>query len=460
MLEQINKQFQKLNIIHILLISFSLHMLVIQFPNLPILDENFFIGFARLFMEGIDHTPYQLNGLSVIVSPFVYLFGDNWFSWRFPIIIFGMIFLYFYYKVIEQTVNKKTALLSTIIISLSPLIFVHSSLMLRDIPVMALGFMAIYLYFKQRYYFVALIIGLSALIKETAIFFLIFITIYHVTTHREKIIMQISSSIDKKYFGFIKTPLFTILILSASFLIPLTIYDNTITVLEYRTNFPEYLIYGDPQFKSQMFLPSKITPEIIEKSVSEFNYISIVKDPIHHLNLYITKGYFSYNFEMEEKNAFMASFLPIEQKSKNIDIKINKEKTITQNGVEKHVTDFDLLWTQSMINYSYWHVSFWGIILMVSYTLYNKIKYQKTIPKQHLILIASGFAFFAPYLIIDLIRNTFAYFLIYYVPFLSLGLVLLIHKIRNKKIQTIVLCSFLMAIFANFVYYFPVKFFE
>ena len=135
-------------------------MFVISHPNFEVLDEIFFTNFMRWFMLGIDHSPYQLPGLSFIVSPFVYVFGDNWISWRFPIIIFGMVFLYFYYKVVEQIFTKKIALMTSVIMAFSPVIFVSSSLMLRDMPVMALGFFAMYLYLKKKYYFSALLIGL------------------------------------------------------------------------------------------------------------------------------------------------------------------------------------------------------------------------------------------------------------------------------------------------------------
>lgn len=151
--------------------------------------ENGHWTISDIKMAGIDHTPYQLFGLSAIEYPFIVAFGDNWFSWRFPVIIFGMVFLYFNYKVIQHIKDKKTALLVTGILAFSPLVFVQSALLLRDIPVMALGFMAVYLYLKQKYYFSALVLGLSALIKETAIFFVAFIILHYVMTNRKKLLL-------------------------------------------------------------------------------------------------------------------------------------------------------------------------------------------------------------------------------------------------------------------------------
>ena len=91
MIYQSIKQFyDKITIVHIILVSFAIHLFVIG--SLPVKsgDEVFFTDIAKWFMMGIDHTPYQLPGLSLIISPFIYVFGDTWFSWRFPIIIFGM----------------------------------------------------------------------------------------------------------------------------------------------------------------------------------------------------------------------------------------------------------------------------------------------------------------------------------------------------------------------------------
>jgi len=428
-------------------------MIVISQPNYEVLDEVFFTNFMRWFMVGIDHTPYQLPGLSFIVAPFVYLFGDNWFSWRFPIIIFGMVFLYFYYKVCEHVTNKKIALLSTVILSLSPMIFIHSSLMLRDIPVMALGFAGLYLYFKQKYYFASLIIGLSALIKETAFFFVVFIVLHYTITNREKIIMQASSSMYKLCCGFIKTPLFTILILSASFLIPLTIYENTITVLEYSTADPEYIMeYSNGELHTVRFNVLTTSTEILKKPVDFFNYTDQVKNPIHHLNLLFTKGYYTYDIGA---NGFLASFLPIQPRDS---IPFNNvglaETRLSDKNIEYHLRIFTVGWDMGTVNYSYWFVAFWSCVGLVAYALYQRFRNHIPLPN-NIMFVLCGFSFFIPFLFITLIRDSFAYYMIYFLPFMALGLVLGINKITNKKIRLLVMVLFLTGIMINFIIQFP-----
>jgi MFS family permease len=428
-------------------------MFVISHPNFEVLDEVYFTTFMRWFMLGIDHSPYQLPGLSFIVSPFVYVFGDNWASWRFPIVILGMVFLYFNYKVIEHVSSKKTALITSIIMAFSPVIFVSSSLMLRDMPVMAIGFFSIYLYFKHKYYLAALFIGLSALIKETAIFFVIFIVIYHTLNNKEELIIT-SKNIQKYGLQFIKTPLISLLIMMASFLIPLAIYDNTITVLEYSTRHPEYFAVNENFERGVVrFDILKSNAEIYQKPVEQFNYLSQVTNPIHHLQVVFTKGY--YTQQEVATNEFIASFLPIPSGKTIHDIVYGYDKTfIDEEGIEKHQKEYSTLWVQSIIDYTWWHVGFWSCIVLISYTLFQRIKNKIQISKD-MTFIFAGFAFFIPYLIIDMLRDTFAYYMIYFLPVMGMGLATIIYKIPNKTIRFLLFTAFLLAIISNFLYIFP-----
>ena len=451
--QSISEKLQKITIIHIVFASFSIHMFVISNPNFEILDEVFFTNFMRWFMLGIDHTPYQLPGLSFIVSPFVYVFGDNWASWRFPVVILGMVFLYFYYKVVEHVSTKKTALMTSVIMAFSPVIFVSSSLMLRDMPVMALGFFSIYLYFKQKYYFASLLIGLSALIKETAIFFVMFIALYHVFTNREKILFDLKNT-HKSSLRLFKIPFFSLLIIALAFLVPLTIYDNTVYVLEYSTRHPEYFAVNEnSEFGSIRFDVFRSTSEIYQKSIEEFNYVAQITNPVHHLDVMFAKGY--YTQQDVATNEFIASFLPIESGKTIHQMKYGSDVvSVDEDGIELHHKEFSTLWVQSMINYSWWHVGFWSCIILIGCAGLQRIKNKIPLSKD-IIFIFSGFAFFIPYLIIDALRDTFAYYMIYFLPVMATGLIFLIYKIPQTTVRFFVFAAFLLAIIGNFLYVFP-----
>ncbi len=446
--ENISTAINKITVIHVILVSFAIHMFVISQPNFEVLDEVLFTNFMRWFMLGIDHTPYQLPGLSIIISPFVHIFGDNWLSWRFPIVLFGIVFLFFYYKVVEHISNKKVALLTTIILSFSPVIFVSSSLMLRDMPVMAAGFLSLYLYFKQKYYFSALLIGLSAIIKETAIFFMIFIALWYVYTH-------IRLGERKITFNSLKKPIIFLLIVSITFLTSLYIYESTVTVLEYTTIHPEYIsVNYNGELKATRFNIKSTNTELLQKSVDDFNYLDKVKDPIHHLEITLTKGYYNQNAIVD--NSFLASFLPITNSSAIYQTTYGYYNVYTNDeGIELHEKQYHTSWIQSMVNYSWWHIAFWSSVFLIVYSIIAKFKNNTPITKTVMFLLF-GFVFFVPYLLINMIRDTFAYYMIYFLPIMAVGLVSLIYKVPNKKLRLVILSVFLVAIVFNFVHFFPI----
>lgn len=452
-LHSVSEKLQTITILHIIFATFSIHMFVISHPNFEVLDEVFFTNFMRWFMLGIDHTPYQLPGLSFIVSPFVYVFGDNWASWRFPIVILGMVFLYFNYKVVEHISTKKTALITSIILAFSPVVFVSSALMLRDMPVMAMGFFSTYLYFRKKYYFAALLIGLSALIKETAIFFVMFIIIYHVFNNKDEFVLAVKN-LRTLNLGYFRIPFISFLIIISAFLIPLTVYDNTITVLEYDTRYPEYRAVNENfELGSIRFDIVQSTTEIFQKSVEEFNYVSKITNPVHHLEVMFTKGYYEQN--EVATNEFIASFLPIQSGNTIHDMRYGFDKKFTDDeGLERHQKEFSTLWVQSIINYTWWHFGFWGCIILICYAIFQKIKSKKPLSKD-LSFIFSGFSFFIPYLIIDFLRDAFAYYMIYFLPVMAFGLTIIIYKIPNKTIRFLMFSVFLFAIISNFLYVFP-----
>ena len=445
----IQKYLNKISIIHLILVSFGIHMFVISQPNYEILDELYFTNFTRWFMVGIDHTPYQLFGLSLIEYPFVSVIGDNWFSWRFPIVVFGMVFLYFYYKVIEHLQNRKIALLTTGILCFSPLIFVHSSLLLRDIPVMALGFIGVYCYLKQRYYFSAFVISCSALIKETAIFFVIFIALHYVMVNQKNITLFVLSG------KIIKTPFIVCIILISTFLIPIAIYDNTINVLEYSTSQPEYLVSDrNSELNVIRFNILSTNDILLEIPVENFNYVDKVTNPFHHISLMFSNGY--YNQNNIKSNSFLVSFLPIASDTSVYIYQEEKTRTFyDEKERQHHEKIFPFFWAQSLINYSYWHISFYACFALIGYAVLSRLKNSIELSSDAKFIICGIISFFIPFLFINYTRDTFAYYMIYYLPIMAFGLVTIIYKIPSK-IRLVVMISFCIAIITNFAVAFPV----
>ncbi|MGI0010082.1 MAG: ArnT family glycosyltransferase, partial [Nitrosopumilaceae archaeon] len=174
------EQFNKITLTHVLLLSLVLHTFVIAQPqSLQVWDESIFLEIARDFMAGNDRTPYQLPGLNFFIGPAMYIFGDNWFSWRMPLVIFGILTLWIFYKICCRFTSERNALFATIILSFDSIFFVHSTLILRDMPLIFFGMLSFYLYLRKRYYLSASILGFAFMIKETAIFFFVLTAIYH-----------------------------------------------------------------------------------------------------------------------------------------------------------------------------------------------------------------------------------------------------------------------------------------
>jgi len=252
---QISQYYNKIGISHIILVSIILHAFVISQPPDQIGDESIFLTIFRMLQTGVDHTPYQMPGLSFLLFPSVELFGDYWFSWRATSVLFGALFLFVLYHTIKKITTEKNALFVTVLVSLDITIFVHSSLFLRDIPVMFFGTFAIYMYFTKKYYFTALLLGFAALIKESALFFLILIITYHL------IITKPWKNSNLRH------TVFFVLILSGSFLIPLWIYDVAVVPNIYDERYNYYTTSDHPKL------------------------VGHVTNPIEHLKVYLFGGY-------------------------------------------------------------------------------------------------------------------------------------------------------------------------
>ena len=149
----IQEYVNKITITHIILTSLVLHAFVIAQPQfLQIWDESIFLEILRDFLKGEDHVPYQMPGINFFQGPATVIFGDNWFSWRVPSVIFGMLSLLVFYNVFREYTTEKNALLATAILSFDTIFFVHSSLFLRDVPLMFFGILSFYFYIKKKKY--------------------------------------------------------------------------------------------------------------------------------------------------------------------------------------------------------------------------------------------------------------------------------------------------------------------
>lgn len=177
---------KNIRISHIVLINAIIRFFVMSFPSDGgmIFDEVHYIGAARAILQGIaanaEHPPLT----KLIIALSIKIFGDFWFAWRFPIVLFSLFVPYIIYKIaLKLTDDKTLALYSAAFSCFDIILFIHGNIYMLEFPalVFALGF--VYFYLEKRYIISSVMISLGFLCNEKAMLVLLGIAIYHVSTN-------------------------------------------------------------------------------------------------------------------------------------------------------------------------------------------------------------------------------------------------------------------------------------
>jgi len=442
----LRQELEKVSITHILLMSLVLHAFVIAQPQfLQMWDESIFLEIVRNFLNGVDHTPYQLPGLNFFVGAAITVFGDNWFSWRVPSVIFGILTLLVFYKILCKFTSERNALLATTIFSFDTIFFVHSSLFLRDVPLMFFGLLTFYLYLRKSYYLAALTLGFAALIKETAIFFLILLVIYHI-------------GVTKPWKGNIKNGKKIAIFLGiafTTFIFPLWLYDVIFTPIIYDPMIPtEKLPDGrDAAIGYPRMLVMESRGYIQQHPVGE------VTNPIEHLSVFVSEGYIgspAYNVEnwLPRTTNYPWGWilpLPLPETGNSLGWVLEKQFDKTEEGIFHKGEVFGIKWRGDP-NLSLWIVGFWSSIAFIIYSV------RKNPTKVALFLGGGIVSMYVPYLLLSLTgRIMFPYYFLLTVPFVSLGIILSLDLIKNTKARFASKTILLAAVVGWFVWFYPLQ---
>lgn len=173
------KKISKISIAHVLLLSLALHLFLISIPpDGFIFDEAYYVPAAlktlQLQPANAEHPPLT----KIIIALSIGIFGNYWFAWRMPIILFGLASLYMVYLIAKQFMTEKYALLSTAFLSFDTMFFVHASISILDMPEVFFSITAVYLFLKKKYYWSSLFLAVAVLCLERALFFMFFLIIY------------------------------------------------------------------------------------------------------------------------------------------------------------------------------------------------------------------------------------------------------------------------------------------
>lgn len=174
-----------INIGHLMLVVFALHLFALSFPS----DTS--NGGGLVFDEGY-YVPASLDLLHGVASnlehPFfgkiwgaigIALFGDNFFGWRILYAVIGTLAVGLMYQLARHFFSKEKALLAASMLAFENLFFIHTSLLLLDGPPVLFALAGFLAYFKRRYSLSALGFGLCILSKESGVFFLLALLLYH-----------------------------------------------------------------------------------------------------------------------------------------------------------------------------------------------------------------------------------------------------------------------------------------
>ena len=166
-----------------------LHIPVLAFPNWLVFDETIYITNAHYILDGSSNfnVGQPPLGKDILALSILY-FQDNMdiggnkvysFAWRFPSVIFGILCLFLFYRIVEKlSVGKRLALFSTMLLSFDNFFFIHSSIGTLDIFFLFFMMLSIDLYLSNRSKLSAVSSGFALVAKFFSIFGIIIIVCY------------------------------------------------------------------------------------------------------------------------------------------------------------------------------------------------------------------------------------------------------------------------------------------
>lgn len=451
-------EFERVSITHILLMSLVLHAFVISFPeDWLVFDEGLFSWASRTLLMGEDRTPYQMPGLHIIGATFISLMGDDWFSLRAPVVVFGLGVLWVFYLISKKFTSKENALLATTIFSFDTIFFFHSQLFLRDVPMMFFGFLGVYFFLNKKYFLSGTVIGFGALIKETILFILILLIIYQIIISiknrnlSNKIFFQRQNY--AKVFGFC-------LIIGTCFIIPLWVYDVMITPIMYEPAIP-IRINADGTETAYSY------PQILvyeQRGYSLQEKIGEISNPWQHLKFYFDSGLLAGAYDSKNRNVTQNYIptnwilpLPTDTDSGRGGIGMGYKKSQPFDEVKNgwpHKGEEMGVDRLAYPNLGLWPLGFWATISFIGFSLVKKKNIELSI-----FLGIGLLTLYGSYILLNLIngRVMLPYYFILTVPIISLGSVCMFHSLKSRILRIsgkLILLSFTVV---WFVYYFPIK---
>lgn len=444
MLQKLRQLLGKISFREVFLISLALHLFVISFPrDATVFDEAYYTKAGRDLLNGlpsnIEH-PFLGKAWGAIG---IALIGDNWAGWRIPYVIFGQLTLIAFYYLAKHFLDEKNATYATALLAFDTIFFIHGSLYLLEVPALFFSILGFYLYFKKSYYLSALAWAVAALCKETSLFILFALGLYHIFKYTQPFLKE-RNYIKPRAKQLIL--FFTIFILAFS--IPVWIYDVTY----------------HPSISQLVLTPAVIVNEqgstIGTTTLTSTVTLTAINNPIEHIQYvlkYMSSLTINPSSQVDQNNYALNWVLPLPPKEiVYYSIAISKNVTETSGGniiSTKIITTNPIHWV-GLGNYPLWIGGFWIVMPCALYLVLKKMNSETELFT--LLWIAGTYL---PLLAISYLINRIVYpfYFINTVPALALGLPAILDRLSGEKYKNYTKLAFMLAVLLWFFWYFPVR---
>ena len=180
---------QRIDIWHIFLLNAVMRFFIMTVPNDGmVFDEVHYIKATEAILQGIAANAEHPPLVKLIVGLFITIFGDYWFSWRMPIILFSIWIPYLVYRIVMAlSDDKKKALFAAAFSCFDIILFIHGNIYMLEMPSLVLSLLSGLWFIEKKYKSSAIAMGFACLCNEKAVFALVGFAIYQLLMTTRKI---------------------------------------------------------------------------------------------------------------------------------------------------------------------------------------------------------------------------------------------------------------------------------
>lgn len=202
--DRLSSFLKKIDIYHVILISAIMRFFCMSFPSdgYTIWDEFYYTEAVQDILMGKYGNPEHPPLTKLMVAVFVWVFGNHWFAWRFPIVICSLISTYLLYLLVRRFLGDRLALLAASFLIFDIIFFIHGNIFILEPLAIVFCLSFILLYLKGRYGWSAVMFSLACLANEKSLLFLFVVGFYHLLINLDlKVLKNITNRAVLQKFG-------------------------------------------------------------------------------------------------------------------------------------------------------------------------------------------------------------------------------------------------------------------